>query len=63
MIDINASHNISFMDSLHIFYPLALSSYFRISNTDALLLVLVNICSCCKLDQQETQGKRLTGAQ
>ena len=30
------------------------SSYFRISNTDALLLKLVNICSCCKLDQQAT---------
>ena len=50
MTGINASHNILFMDILHIFYP----PLRVISNTDALLLKFVHISLCCKFDQQAT---------
>ena len=41
---------------LWIFYTFSFppSSYFCISNTNVLLLKLVHICLCCKLDQQAT---------
>ena len=53
MTDINASHNILFMDILHIFYlPLHVIS--AIQNTNASLIKLVHICLCCKLDQRGT---------